>query len=47
MLRATKHLGAVGIAFGLVLMIAGLARGEALALLQKAARLCLECIGLG
>ncbi len=32
---------------GLVLMGAGLARGEAGAVLLKAVRICLECIGIG
>lgn len=32
---------------GLVLLIAGFARGEAALIMKKAITLCLECIGLG
>lgn len=37
----------VGFAAGLLLMAAGIARGEFIAVLYKASRICLECIGIG
>ena len=35
------------LAAGIAMMIAGLARGEALEILRKAIVICLECIGIG
>ncbi|MDL2319264.1 hypothetical protein LJC74_09385 [Eubacteriales bacterium OttesenSCG-928-A19] len=35
------------IAVGAGLLIAGLVRGEGYVVLQKAIRICLECIGIG
>jgi len=35
------------LAAGLLLLVAGIVRGEVPAVLQKAARICLECIGIG
>lgn len=32
---------------GALLMIWGVLRGEAMVVLQKAVRICLECIGIG
>ena len=32
---------------GIVLLVAGLLRGEAQTVLNKATRICLECIGIG
>lgn len=35
------------LALSLVLILAGIARGEAELVLQKAVNLCMECIGIG
>ncbi|MEW6448718.1 MAG: CD1871A family CXXC motif-containing protein [Bacillota bacterium] len=32
---------------GVLLMAAGIGRGEFIAVLHKASRICLECIGIG
>jgi hypothetical protein len=42
-----RYSGFLLLAAGAVLMGAGLLRGEAAIVLQKAVVLCLECIGLG
>lgn len=43
----TRGIALAGVLAGIFLLVVGLVRGEALTLLQKAARICLECIGLG
>lgn len=35
------------LALSLILILAGIARGEADMVLQKAVNLCMECIGIG
>jgi hypothetical protein len=48
MKERTKNLIACGLLLlGVVAMIAGILRGEAADVLQKATMICLECIGLG
>ena len=42
-----RYAGLLLFGFGLILLCAGLVRGEAAIVLQKAVVLCLECIGLG
>ncbi|MGQ9513192.1 CD1871A family CXXC motif-containing protein [Thermodesulfitimonas sp.] len=42
-----RRMALAGVIFGLFLLVVGLERHEALALLHKGARICLECIGLG
>lgn len=46
---SAKRLWAVALllAAGAVLLVAGVARGEASAVLTKAIYICLECIGIG
>lgn len=45
--RHTWLAGAVCLAAGGVFILLGILRGEHLAVLQKAAAVCLECIGIG
>lgn len=42
-----RWIGLVLMATGLVLAVVGLYRGEAAAVFDKAASLCLQCIGIG
>lgn len=42
-----RGMALAGVLLGILGLVAGLVRGEALTLVQKAARICLECIGLG
>lgn len=42
-----RMIGAFAAAVGLVMMICGAVRGESGVVLQKAVRICLECIGIG
>ena len=46
-MRILKEKGIYFLLAGLLLMGAGLWRGEAAVVLQKAIHVCLECIGLG
>lgn len=45
--RNNALLPAALLVLGAALMALGIARGEGYVVLQKAARICLECIGLG
>jgi len=42
-----RRLAWAGLVAGVLLMAAGMARGEFIAVLYKASRICLECIGVG
>ena len=42
-----KAAQALLLAVGTVMLCAGVLRGEAAAVLSKAIRLCLECVGIG
>jgi len=44
-LRRLAQLGTLAI--GLAVLVAGLARGEGALVMQRAIRVCLECMGLG
>lgn len=46
--RRTKNLAAAGVlVLGAVFIVLGIMRGEQRIVLQKAIRICLECIGIG
>lgn len=40
-------IGSLILIFGIVLMILGIRNGEALVVMQKAIKICMECIGIG
>ena len=40
-------IAAVILCAGIVLVVAGIFRGEAVTVFKKATRICLECIGIG
>lgn len=42
-----KYQGSILLAIGIILMIAGIFTDEAELVLEKATRICLECIGIG
>lgn len=42
-----KIIAAISLCFGIVLVIAGIFRGEAETVFNKATRICMECIGIG
>lgn len=42
-----RWLAWTGFMAGVLLMAAGIGRGEFIAVLHKASRICLECIGIG
>ncbi len=42
-----KIIASIFLIFGIALVIAGIFRGEVAAVLGKATRICLECIGIG
>ena len=42
-----KIIALISLIIGLALVIAGIFRGEVAAVLEKATRICLECIGIG
>jgi hypothetical protein len=43
----SRHLGAILLLAALAMCVYGAACGEAEAVFRKAARICMECIGLG
>jgi hypothetical protein len=45
--RKLRKLTAIIITLGISAMLYGLYRGEAALIMKKAARVCLECIGIG
>ena len=49
MISAKKHriIALILLALGIVLIVAGVFRGEAEAVFNKAGRICMECIGIG
>ena len=49
MISAKKHriIALILLALGIVLIVAGVFRGEAEAVFNKACRICMECIGIG
>lgn len=42
-----KIIAAISLCLGIVLVIAGIFRGEAETVFNKATRICMECIGIG
>lgn len=42
-----KIISTILLVLGIFLVVAGIFRGEALAVFNKASRICLECIGIG
>ena len=47
MTRIKENLGGLLVILGIGFMVYGLHRGEVNTVFQKAARICLECIGIG
>ena len=45
--KPARWVGIAVAAIGIVLMIAGIIRGEMAVVLAKATNICLECIGIG
>lgn len=45
--KKRKIISIVSLCLGIVLVIAGIFRGEAETVLNKATRICMECIGIG
>jgi hypothetical protein len=45
--KKRKIISIVSLCAGTVLVIAGIFRGEAETVLNKATRICMECIGIG
>ncbi len=45
--KKRKLLATIILSIGLIFIVAGILRGEASTVFQKATRICLECIGIG
>ena len=45
--RKHKSIASIFLIIGIILVIAGIFRGEALTVFFKATRICMECIGIG
>ena len=46
-MKAKQHIALIVMSGGFVFLLIGIFRGEVGVVLQKAIRICLECIGIG